>query len=65
MFAYVCVMEHPFYAVSGEDGTFKISDLPPGKYVIEALHRKAGAQTREITVGTDNVVADFTFEIPK
>jgi hypothetical protein len=62
MFAYVGVLEHPFYAVSGTDGTYKIANLPPGKYVIEAFHRKGGKATKEITVGTDNQIADFTFE---
>ena len=36
MFAYVCVSEHPCFAVSGKDGTFKIKDVPPGKYTLEA-----------------------------
>ena len=35
MSAYVCVFEHPFYAVSKEDGTFEIK-LPPGKYELSA-----------------------------
>ena len=50
MFSYVTVLNHPFYAVSGKDGTFKIANLPPGKYTIEAHHRKAGKQTMEVTV---------------
>src|SRR2546426_559493 len=35
MFAYVGVFDHPFFAVTGKDGTFKISGVPNGKYVIE------------------------------
>ena len=70
MFAYVGVLEHPYFAVTGKDGGFKLANVPPGKYVIEAVHRKAhGAAgkgvTKEITVGSDNVVADFTIELPK
>jgi hypothetical protein len=29
MYSYVTVMSHPFYSVSGEDGTFKIENVPP------------------------------------
>jgi hypothetical protein len=62
MYSYVSVLNHPFYAVSGEDGTFKIANLPPGKYTIEASHRKAGKQTMEITVEESGAKdANFTF----
>lgn len=66
MFAYVGVMEHPYFAVTGKDGTFKISGLPPGKYTLEAYHPKThGANpgvTKEITVSGDTK-ADFTIEL--
>jgi hypothetical protein len=50
MFAWVSVFDHPYFAVSGKDGTFKISNVPPGKYTLKANHRKAGAVTQEIEV---------------
>ena len=66
MFAYVGVLEHPFYAVTGKDGTFKISGLPNGKYTIEAYHPKTHRAnpgvTQEITVSGDTK-ADFTIEL--
>jgi hypothetical protein len=65
MFAYVSVLPHPFYAVSSKDGTFKIANIPPGKYVIEASHRKAGKKTMQIEVpATGSKPADFVFEVP-
>jgi hypothetical protein len=63
MFAYANVMDHPYWAVSGADGSFKISNVPAGKYVIEAFHRKGGKVTKEITVGSDNQSADFAIEL--
>jgi hypothetical protein len=68
MFAYVGVVSHPFFAVSQKDGTFKIANVPPGKYVIEAVHRKthpAGKGiTKEVTVANDAQKLDFTIELP-
>jgi plastocyanin len=51
MQAYVGVLDHPFYAVSGRDGTFQLEGLPPGTYTIEAWHEKLGTQTQSVTVG--------------
>lgn len=50
MFAWVSVFDHPYFAVSAKDGTFKISNVPPGKYTIKAAHRKAGTATQEVEV---------------
>jgi hypothetical protein len=64
MHAYAGVLDHPYYAVSAKDGTFKIANVPPGKYVLEAYHRKAGKLTKEITISDQSQAADFTFEVP-
>lgn len=62
MNAYVGVLDHPFFATSGADGSFKISGLPAGTYEIEAWHEKLGTQTMSVTVGADEAkTADFTF----
>ena len=66
MFAYVGVLDHPFFAVTGKDGTFKISGVPNGKYTIEAYHVKThGANpgvTQEIMVSGD-AKGDFAIEL--
>jgi len=50
MFAWISVFDNPYFAVSGKDGTFKISNVPAGKYTLKATHRKAGTVTKEIEV---------------
>lgn len=66
MFAYVAVFDHPFFAVTGLDGTFTIKNVPKGKYVLEAYHEKTHRQksgvTREVTVGGDTHV-DFVVDL--
>ena len=41
MFAYATVVDHPYFAVTDKDGKFTIANVPPGKYTVEAMHRKA------------------------
>lgn len=62
MFSWVTVVDHPYFAVSGKDGSFKIADVPPGKYTLEIHHRKAGTQTKEIEVAAAGAKADFTLD---
>jgi plastocyanin len=62
MFAWISVMDHPYYAVSGKDGTFKIANVPPGKYTLQANHRKAGKVTQEIEVKDDGAKVELALE---
>jgi len=62
MQAWMAVLSHPFFSVTGPDGKFEIKNIPAGTYVIEAWHEKLGAKTASVTVA-DNAVQkiDFTF----
>jgi uncharacterized protein (DUF2141 family) len=63
MEAYIGVVDHPYFAVTGEDGSFQIENLPPGSYVIEAWHETLGTQTMNVTVGpNESGTADFSYD---
>lgn len=63
MKAYVGVLSHPFYAVTGMDGAFVIKGLPPGQYELEAWHEKLGTKTINLTVAQrTEAKAEFRFE---
>lgn len=63
MRAYINVLSHPFFAVTGDDGTFTIKGLPPGKYTVEAVQEELGAQTADVTVAAKgSATADMTFQ---
>ena len=62
MQAYVGVLDHPFFSVSGADGSFSIANLPAGTYELEAWHEKFGTQSLTVTVPeSGEVTAEFTF----
>jgi Carboxypeptidase regulatory-like domain len=62
MKSYVNVMEHPFFAVTDEDGAFQIRNLPPGEYTLVAIHEKFGEQSVQITVPPKQAArAEFVF----
>jgi plastocyanin len=50
MRGYIGVLSHPYFAVTGADGTFAIKRLPPGEYELEAWHEKFGAKTLKVQV---------------
>lgn len=63
MNAYIGVVDHPYFAVTGEDGTFSLEGLPPGTYTVEAWHEEYGTQTMQVTVAAQETgTADFTFD---
>ena len=65
MFSYITIVDHPYFAVTGKDGTFTIKDVPAGKYTITAFHRKAAmaGQDQSVEVTADGGKSDFTLEI--
>ncbi len=59
---YVNVVDNPWFAVTDQNGKFKIEGLPPGEYTLAAVHEKLGEQTMKISIGPkESKTADFTF----
>jgi len=50
MTAYTGVFENPFFAVTGDDGTFEIKGLAAGEYKLIAWHERYGRLEQSITV---------------
>jgi hypothetical protein len=67
MNAEMFVVAHPYYAVTGEDGKFEFTDVPPGTYQIVAWHEGWGVAGREhaYDVLTEHKVERPLFTEPK
>lgn len=63
MKAYAGVVDHPFFAVTGDDGTFVLKGLPPGDYTVEVWQEKYGTQESKVTVGPkEQKTVDFNYK---
>jgi plastocyanin len=63
MKAYIGVVSHPFFAVTGDDGAFTIKGLPPGTYTLQTWHEKYGTREQQVTVGPkETKTVDFSFK---
>jgi len=62
MRAYIGVVDHPYFAVTGPDGSFEWTNVPPGDYTIAVWHEKLGDQTKQVHLGASaSAAADFTY----
>ena len=50
MNGWIVVSDHPYVAVTGEDGAYAVTDVPPGTYTLTAWHEKLGRQQLQVTV---------------
>ena len=67
MFAYIGVVDHPWFAVTDQNGNFTLPlGLPAGQYTLAAVHLKAGELTQPISVDSGRVQpVSFVFEVPE
>jgi hypothetical protein len=54
MHGYIVVFDHPYFAVTSNDGSFKIDSLAPGTYKLMVWHEGAAKplqKTIKVTAG--------------
>ncbi|PYO80829.1 MAG: TonB-dependent receptor [Gemmatimonadetes bacterium] len=65
MRGWLVVLDHPYAAVTGADGTFTIPEVPPGSYTLALWHETLGRTERRVTVPPGATVSiDFTLPPP-
>jgi len=62
MRSYIGVSPHPFFAVTGDDGSFALRGVPPGTYTIEVVQEKLGNKEGKVTLAAGAAATlDFTY----
>jgi plastocyanin len=61
MVAYIVVTPHSYFAMTKNDGTFEIKDVPPGKYTLKLWHESLGEESRKIEIGKNVTQVNFNF----
>jgi hypothetical protein len=55
--AWIAVFDHPYYATTGQNGSFSIDSIPPGRYAVRAWHPRLAAVADSITIEAGKTVA--------
>jgi plastocyanin len=50
MSATILVMEHPYFTIPGPDGTFELTNVPPGEYTVVGWHERVGGRRARVRV---------------
>jgi hypothetical protein len=60
MHAWLGVLDHPYFAVTGADGSFEIRNVPPGNYTVAVWQETLGAEEQSVTLAPA-AKTDLTF----
>ncbi|HVE79480.1 MAG TPA: carboxypeptidase regulatory-like domain-containing protein [Gemmatimonadaceae bacterium] len=48
--AWIAAFDHPYFAVTGRDGRFRIDGVPPGEYRLRVWHPRVGVREERVRV---------------
>ena len=64
MQAFVRVDAHSYHAISDTSGRFRVTDVPPGSFTLEAWHERLGFLRTQVTVRSDEAaVVSLAYEV--
>jgi len=64
MHGILAVLKNSHFAVTGDGGSFSLTNLPPGKYTITAWHESFGEQSQDVTIsGSETKSVNFVFKV--
>ena len=64
MSAFVLVFGHRFFAVTDDDGSYRVDRVPPGRYTVTAWHERFGTMSQSIQIPEDGGDVDPDFSFP-
>jgi hypothetical protein len=60
--AYLAVFDHPYFAVTAPNGTFRIDGVPAGRYRMKVWHERAKIAEQVVDVGAAGATVSVTVE---
>jgi hypothetical protein len=64
MHGYFAVLKTSHYAITGQDGSFSLKGLPPGKYTVTVWQEQYSFQSQDVTVGAgETKTANFSYKV--
>ena len=57
MLAWIYVVDNPYFAQTGDDGRFSITDVPPGEYTLAVWQEELGVAEMPVTVAANEVTS--------
>ena len=64
MSALVMVLDHPWFTIPAETGSYSLPPAPPGEYTLVAWHDRIGEQRRPVRIAAGSTVrVDFTLPV--
>jgi plastocyanin len=65
MSAYILVFAHRYFAVTGDDGRYRIENVPPGTYSVFAWNEAMPLESRRVTVPDSGGDVDLSFALTR
>ena len=62
MLAHIIVLEQPYFTLTEQDGSFRISDVPPGEYDLHIWQENAPEQVKHVMIPDQKV---YVVEVQK
>jgi len=63
MSAYVLVFAHRFFAVTDDDGRYRLDGVPPGTYTVVAWHELFETESKTVRVPADGADVHLDFDL--
>ncbi len=62
MTSWIIVVDHPYHAITDQQGGFVIENVPPGTYTLEVWHETVGSSSQTLTV-TEGQTTKLSLEL--